>query len=216
VFRDQIERFRIVFRDLAGTSHPYYVCTLRGEQKALVIAATFHDRPVADTNRVYEVADLARVDGDARTFRPRGSRRMVIRRNCDARTRAHAALRSVTVALVVVLLTGCRGEGHVRSQLATADRARLLADARDVHARYSGRTRFARDVPRHAWPASFAMFRPERVWVDDFGVYLCTYEFFVEHAGLYVRTDSSYAPPRSGDPGFEPLGSEFFWYYAPG
>jgi hypothetical protein len=60
----QVEPFRIVFRDIAGVSYRYYVCTLLGERKALVIAATFHDRTVAETNRVYEVADLTRVDGD--------------------------------------------------------------------------------------------------------------------------------------------------------
>ncbi len=59
-----VERFRIVFRDIEGASYRYYVCTLLGERKALVIAATFHDRTVADTNRVYEVAELALVDGD--------------------------------------------------------------------------------------------------------------------------------------------------------
>jgi hypothetical protein len=106
--------------------------------------------------------------------------------------------------------------GKVRSQLAAADRARLLADARDLYARYVIRSSFERDVPRHEWPASFGAFRPKRVWIDNFGVYLSTYEFFVEHAGLYIRTDPSYAAPHSGDPGFEPLGSDFFWYYAPG
>lgn len=127
------------------------------------------------------------------------------------------ALRWVVIAgLLAVLLAGCRGEGEVRSQLTSADRARLLADARDLHARYARRGKFAREVPRNEWPASLAAFRPERVRVEDFGVYLCTYELFVEHAGLYIRTEPSYAPPPTGDPAFEPLGSEFFWYYSPG
>jgi hypothetical protein len=142
---------------------------------------------------------------------------MVIESTEGTRTQRHvAAVRWIAVGLIAVLLAACHGEGRVRSRLAAADRARLLADARDLHARYVIRTKFARDVPRHAWPESFATFRPKRVWVDDFGVYICSYEFFVEHAGLYIRTDSSYAPPRSGDPGFRSLDSEFFWYYAPG
>lgn len=118
--------------------------------------------------------------------------------------------------LLLVVFVGCRGEREVRSHVASADRERLIADAAAIHRRYAGRTRFDRDVPRPEWPASFAVFVPERVSVDRFGVYIQTHSMFVETAGLFIRVDPAYAPPAGGDPGFESIDGPFFWYYAPG
>lgn len=62
---ERVQRFRVVFRDIAGVTYQYYVCTWFGAHKALVIAAITHDHAVASSKRVYDVADVALVDGDA-------------------------------------------------------------------------------------------------------------------------------------------------------
>lgn len=39
---------------------------------------------------------------------------------------------------------------------------------------------------------------------------------FVESAGVFVRHDRTFPPPRRGDPRFEELAPDIYWYYAPG
>lgn len=117
---------------------------------------------------------------------------------------------------LAALALSCRGESGVRSRLQSSNRSQLRSEAAQLQQRYVVRDRSAREVPRGEWPKAFIAFDPERVWVNEFGVYICTYAAFVEHAGLFIRTDSSYEPPSSGDPGFKQIDSDFFWYYAPG
>ena len=61
---DIAQRFRVVFEDIRGVEYRYYVYTIFGERKAIVIAAEFHHRELPLENRVYAVPEVARVDGD--------------------------------------------------------------------------------------------------------------------------------------------------------
>ncbi|HEV7766648.1 MAG TPA: hypothetical protein VGQ76_16730 [Thermoanaerobaculia bacterium] len=60
-----IQRFRVVFEDIRAIRYTYYVCTMFGERKAIVIAASVHQRDVAFERQVYAVPDVAIVDGDS-------------------------------------------------------------------------------------------------------------------------------------------------------
>jgi hypothetical protein len=90
----------------------------------------------------------------------------------------------------------------------------LVNETRELWAQY--RTETSREIPVAAYPASIRQLQPKRVWASPQGVYVETYSFFVESAGIFVRHDPAYEPPISGDPGFEPLSSDVYWFYAPG
>jgi hypothetical protein len=125
------------------------------------------------------------------------------------KARFHARL--LTVIALTVLFLACHGKGRVRSRLDAADRTCLLTEARELHARYSGT-----DVPRSAWPPGIAALEPEAVSVDRYGVRVCTSTIFVESAGVFIRMDPSFDPPTRGDPKYEQLYPDFYWYYSPG
>ena len=118
------------------------------------------------------------------------------------------------IALVGLLLvvTSCRGEGAAREVYAELSREQLLADAAAIHATYGP----SADVPAASWPASFQRFAPKRVSTNAHGVYISTHQRLVESAGVFLRTDTAYEPPESGDPGFEQIDTDVYWFYAPG
>ena len=90
----------------------------------------------------------------------------------------------------------------------------LTRETRDLWLRY--RDEKWTDVPTTQYPESVRQIRPKRVWAKPEGLYIQTYESFVESAGIFVRHEPGYDPPRSGDPGFERVAAEIYWFYAPG
>lgn len=115
------------------------------------------------------------------------------------------------LVLALLAAAGCsHGEREVRDAVTRANRARLLADAAVLQRRFS----FV--VPESQWPPSFRAFKPASVHADPEGVFIETHETFVESAGLFIRLDPAYAPPRSGDPAFTEIEPDLYWYYAPG
>ena len=118
--------------------------------------------------------------------------------------------------LVLLLVAACKGENVARKRVANADRIRLMQDAAHLQQQYGRRGIAEREVPRAQWPVSFLAFEPERVWADEHGVFVMTYALHVEHAGIYIRTDTTYQPPSAGDPSFDEIVESFYWYYAPG
>lgn len=119
-----------------------------------------------------------------------------------------------SVVCVCLLFSGCRGEYRLRRTLARVQHEQLRRDAAAVYARFGGAG--VCEIPEASWPASFSPFRPRSVWIDQHGVYVCTQTRFVETAGLFVRVDPSFEPPRRGDPGFNRIEGDFFWFLAPG
>jgi hypothetical protein len=120
-------------------------------------------------------------------------------------------------AAFMLIVFGCasrREREHVRQTLARTDRAKLVADTRQLWTQY--RSEWSKEVPPAAWPSSLHGFEPEKVIVDRSGVFVCTYSLFVHDVGLYVVVDPTFDPVGSTDPTFEPLGGRFFWYDAPG
>lgn len=124
-------------------------------------------------------------------------------------------LRAIVLAIVATaVLAGCKGETAARRQV-VRDHARLMADARALQARHGGSARDV-EVPPSGWPRSIAALEPERVDVTPHGVNIQTHSFFVETAGIFVATEAGYTPPSRGEPWYEPIVPDVYWYYAPG
>jgi hypothetical protein len=119
------------------------------------------------------------------------------------------------IAVVATFVVACgHSEQEVRTRLAQIDHVRLVAEARTLQTKCNRQSIAA--VPRVDRPSTIAAFEPEYAYVDQRGVYVCTHEVFVESAGLFIRTDEAFLPPQTGDPGYEPVGADLYWYYAPG
>lgn len=121
--------------------------------------------------------------------------------------------RSLTVALLLLVCVACRGERKAR-HFGEEHSRELEAQTQALWARHV--TAGIDEVLAAEYPPAVKALRPERVYVTNAGVFITTYSFFVEHAGLFVRHDRSYELPAQGDPGFTPVAGEVFWYYAPG
>lgn len=117
-------------------------------------------------------------------------------------------MKKTLFVVALLFLASCQGEGNAYEVLVKADRKQLLNDARALQARYVKRP--SEEVPRSAWPASIAAFHPEKVTVDQWGVWVQTDSFFVDARGLYIRTDTTYPPPRRGE-----IEANFSWYISP-
>jgi hypothetical protein len=123
------------------------------------------------------------------------------------------AVRAVLLLLIFAFGVACRGERTVRAQVEQSDRAKLEAAAVALRQQHGAKLG---NVPRQLWPVEFLQFHPESIAVDEHGVYVCTNSRFVERGGVFIRTDPAYNPPSSGDPGFERIQGDVYWFFAPG
>ena len=59
------------------------------------------------------------------------------------------------------------------------------------------------DIAEAAWPEAVARFKPERVYRTHAGIYIITYEFFVEQKGVFILDPASnFIPAVEGDPSY--------------
>jgi hypothetical protein len=69
------------------------------------------------------------------------------------------------------------------------------------------------DVPESSWPEAVATLRPKRVYRTQQGIYICTYEFFVEERGVFILDPASFFIPNSaGDPSYDVVIAGIFTY----
>lgn len=69
------------------------------------------------------------------------------------------------------------------------------------------------DIAPAAWPAAVTRLRPERVYRDEQGVYLYTYEFFVEQKGFFLLDPASdFVPTSDADPSYKVVIAGVFIY----
>ena len=123
-------------------------------------------------------------------------------------------LRFTCAVALSLVVAGCDHGRTKAVEVMLPAATELKADTRDLWVRYRD-VKYA-EVPPAEYPPSVKRLEPTRVSVDPKGVMIETHSVFVESAGIFVRFDPSYEPPRSGDPGFEPVAEDIFWYYAPG
>jgi hypothetical protein len=106
---------------------------------------------------------------------------------------------------------------HGRSEVvavAKPQAAFLVAETHSLWLEY--REQIAREVPASRYPPAVRALHPKHVSASKEGVYVETYTRYVESAGIFIRHDPAYEPPRSGDPGFELVAENVYWYFAPG
>ena len=103
-----------------------------------------------------------------------------------------------------------RGRAEVVA-LAKPQGAELVAQTRALWIEYRDR-----EVPSHRYPPAIRALNQRRVSVSQYGVFIQTYERVVENAGVFIRHDPAYVPPERGDPGFERIAENVYWYFAPG
>jgi hypothetical protein len=119
----------------------------------------------------------------------------------------------VAVGLTFALVACDRGRARAEA-VATPIAAQLKSDTHGVWLRYRGERR--REIPPSEQPRSVQQLKPKRVWAGTEGVFLETYDRYVESAGIFIRHDPAFVPPVSGDPGFEQIAPEIYWFFAPG
>ena len=75
----------------------------------------------------------------------------------------------------------------------------------------------AGDIPQSSWPEAVANLKPKRVYRTDEGVYICTYELFIEERGVFIPDPaSSFMPGRNGDPSYNVVAPGVFTYRSAG
>lgn len=73
------------------------------------------------------------------------------------------------------------------------------------------------DIPESSWPEVVANLKPKRVYRNHQGVYICTYEFFVEQQGVFILDPAStFIPNHNGDPSYEVVSTGIFTYRSAG
>jgi hypothetical protein len=73
------------------------------------------------------------------------------------------------------------------------------------------------DIPESSWPDAVRSLKPERVYRNHQGVYICTYEFFVEQRGIFILDPASLFIPRgTGDPSYDAVTANVFIYRSAG
>ena len=103
-----------------------------------------------------------------------------------------------------------RGRAEVVA-LAEPQGAELVVQTRSLWMEYRDR-----EVPSQRYPPAVRALNPRRVSVTRHGVFIETYARYVESAGVFIRHDPTYVPPEGGDPGFERIADDVYWYFAPG
>ena len=108
------------------------------------------------------------------------------------------------LVLLLALLCGCM------PSVSRGEAEDLLAVRERLFAHPEG------DIPASAWPDAVARFKPERVHRDHRGVYLYTYQFFVEQQGVFLLDPASDFIPSSGDPHYEVVVTDVYLYVSRG
>lgn len=122
-----------------------------------------------------------------------------------------------TTWLAVLALGALVACDHGRSkvvEVAKPHAAALVAETRGLW--LECRDRNISDIPASRYPPAVRALNPKHVHASKHGVFIETCARYVESAGIFIRHDSAYEPPRSGDPGFELVAENVYWYFAPG
>jgi hypothetical protein len=73
------------------------------------------------------------------------------------------------------------------------------------------------DIPAARWPEAVVRLRPERVRRTEEGIYIHTYEFFVEQRGIFILDlASTFVPEPLSDPSYEVVVSGVYLYRSAG
>lgn len=92
------------------------------------------------------------------------------------------------------------------------DHAQRLAAVRDVLLDYP-----EGEIPSSHWPEAVAELKPKRVYRNHQGLYIITYEFFVEQSGIFILDpESSFIPSRLQDPSYDVVIAGVFIYRSAG
>jgi hypothetical protein len=103
--------------------------------------------------------------------------------------------------LAMATLSGC-------APSVTGDHARQLIAARDALLEHP-----EGDIPAQRWPEAVARLQPERVYRSHNGIYIYTYEFFVEQRGVFLLDPAStFVPDAQGDPSYEVVITDVYLY----
>ena len=92
------------------------------------------------------------------------------------------------------------------------DHAERLIAVRDVLLDYP-----EGEIPSSNWPQAVAELKPKRVYRKDEGLYIITYEFFVEQRGVFILDPaSSFIPSKLQDPSYDVVIAGVFFYRSAG
>jgi len=92
------------------------------------------------------------------------------------------------------------------------DHAQRLAAVRDVLLDYP-----EGEIPSSHWPEAVAELEPKRVYRNHQGLYIITYEFFVEQSGVFILDpESLFIPSRLQDPSYDVVIAGIFIYRSAG
>ena len=127
-----------------------------------------------------------------------------------------ADMRHAWILAVVTVFVGCTDHGRSAAEKHVVPHARtLVAETRPLWVRHSKQP-YA-EVPKSEYPVSVGPLKPVRIWTNGHGVFIETYSVFVATAGVFVRHDPAFTPPsHGGEPFFEPMAENIYWYEAPG
>lgn len=118
------------------------------------------------------------------------------------RVRRH--LSRIVLLLLLAALCGCMPSvSRIEAEELVAARASLLAHPEG-------------DIPAAAWPEAVTRFKPRRVYRDHAGIYLYTYEFFVERKGVFILDPASNFIPTIGDPHYDVVITDVYLYRSAG
>jgi hypothetical protein len=107
--------------------------------------------------------------------------------------------------LLVVTLAGC-------APSLPRDHAERLIAVRDALLDYP-----EGEIPSSNWPQAVAELKPKRVYRNDEGLYIITYEFFVEQRGVFILDPaSSFIPSELQDPSYDVVIAGVFFYRSAG
>ena len=122
-----------------------------------------------------------------------------------------------TTWIVPVLLFALAACDHGRSgviEIAKPQATALVSETFPLWLEY--RDERLRDIPASRYPPSVKALHPKQVRATKQGLFIETYARYVESGGIFIKHDAEYDPPASGDPGFELVAQNVYWYFAPG
>lgn len=107
--------------------------------------------------------------------------------------------------IAMATLSGC-------APSVTGDHARQLIAARDALLEHP-----EGDIPAQRWPEAVARLQPERVYRSHNGIYIYTYEFFVEQRGVFLLDPASkFVPDAQGDSSYDVVITDVYFFRSAG